>query len=193
MKQKTFKVKRNKGIIYQLRRIRFNRNHNHSLFVKIFHDKKLLLQLYNAVNGSDYTNVDDLIITTLDDVVYMGYKNDCSFIIGTHLNLYEHQSTYCPNMPLRGFLYLADILQSFIEYNEYNIYGHKLIKLPTPQYIVFYNGTEDFPDKKELYLSDAFESDDSCLEFKAIMININLGHNKELMGKCRVLEEYATG
>ena len=84
--------------------------------------------------------------------------------------------------------YLADILQSFIEYNEYNIYGHKLIKLPTPQYIVFYNGTEDFPDKKELYLSDAFESDDSCLEFKAIMININLGHNKELMEKCRVLE-----
>ena len=78
-----------------------------------------------------------------------------------------------------------------------NMYGHKLIKLPMPQYIVFYNGTEQIPDDHTLVLSDAFESDptanemEPALECKARVMNVNSGHNAELMNKCRRLMHYS--
>ena len=130
-------------------------------------------------------------ITTIDNAVYMGMKNDSSFIIGNMLNLYEHQSTFCANMPLRGLLYLADIYRAYIAKGDYNLYGTKLIQLPVPHYIVFYNGTEPQPDMQTLKLSDAFGGDDGCLECRAVMYNINYGHNTELLEQCRILEEYA--
>ncbi|MDY5905409.1 MAG: hypothetical protein SPJ45_00810, partial [Anaerovoracaceae bacterium] len=132
-------------------------------------------------------------INTIEDVIYMGRKNDVSCIIDAHMNLFEHQSTYNPNMPLRGFIYIAKLYEKYIEQYELNIYSEKLEKIPTPKYFVLYNGTRDMPERMELKLSDAFMHPDesSGIEFTAIMININYGMNKELMAACSTLEEYA--
>lgn len=189
------KVKRSRLITILRKLFRTNRKHKDRLFIKLFSDKASLLELYNAVNSSHYENPDELMITTLEDAVYMGMKNDCSFLIGNCLNLYEHQSTFNPNMPLRGFLYFASIIQGIIavdtEGGNSRIYGPEVIKLPTPRYIVFYNGTEEIPDRCEMRLSDSFETSGGCMEFTALMLNINLGHNKKIMEQCRQLEEYS--
>ena len=94
-----------------------NRNYKDTVFRMLFSDKKNLLSLYNAVNSRDYTNPDDLEIVTLENAIYMGMKNDLAFIIDTNLYLYEHQSTYNPNMPYTHPAckrYLLLILLSFI-------------------------------------------------------------------------------
>lgn len=171
-----------------------NHKHKDTLFTVIFKDKNELLTLYNAVNHTSYDNPDDLIITTLEDIIYMGMKNDLSFLIGHTLNLYEHQSTWNPNMPLRGLLYFAELYQGYIEENQLDLYTTSLLKLPMPQFIVFYNGEKEQPDQKILYLSDAFpkiEGKNACLECEALMLNINIGHNKELLNQCKKLNEYA--
>ena len=172
------------------------RNHKDRLFVKLFGDpdnKENLLSLYNALNDRSYDDPDELEINTIEDVIYMGRKNDVSCIIDAHMNLFEHQSTYNPNMPLRGFIYIAKLYEKYIEQYELNIYSEKLEKIPTPKYFVLYNGTRDMPERMELKLSDAFMHPDesSGIEFTAIMININYGMNKELMAACSTLEEYA--
>jgi hypothetical protein len=171
---------------------KIRRNYKDRLFIQLFNDRKVLLELYNALNGTEYTDADDMVITTIGDAIYLGMKNDCSFIIGNDLNLYEHQSTYCPNMPIRGLFYIADIYQAYISVMELNMYGKTQIKLPTPKYVVFYNGEDEHDDVEYLKLSDAFETDDSCLEFTATMYNINMGHNAELMHRCETLNGYAT-
>ncbi len=175
-----------------------NREHKSTLFCKAFEEKKHLLELYNSVNDSDYQNPDDLEVNTLEDVVYISMKNDKSFLIDGNMNLYEHQSTYNPNMPLRGLLYFAKLYSKYVKENHLNLFSTTLQKIPTPKYIVFYNGTQEQPDEQILTLSEAFqkskegEYEDGCLECYARMLNINYGHNRELMQKCRRLEEYAT-
>ena len=171
--------------------IRGNRTHKADVFAMAFKNKEDLLNLYNAVNGTDYDNVDDLEVNTLDNVLYISMKNDVSFIIGCTMNLYEHQSSYNPNMPLRGLLYFSKLFNKYADQRKLNLYSSTLQKIPTPKYIVFYNGTRQEPDRQVLRLSDAFESNDGCLECEAIMLNINYGHNRQLMEKCRRLEEYA--
>ena len=173
-----------------------NKNHKSTVFSKLFgEDKENALSLYNAMNNSNYTNADDLIFTTLDDVVYMKMKNDVSFLFDKTLSLYEHQSTYNPNMPLRGFLYFADLYRQLIKDNE-RIYSKSIVKIPAPKYVVFYNGDKkDMPEEvKELYLSDAFdrEVEPGKFEWTATMVNINAGMNSELLSKCKVLGGYAT-
>lgn len=176
------------------RQPKVNRKHKDRLFRLIFSDRSNLLQLYNAMRGSDYDNPDDLTITTSENVIYLGMKNDISFIIDDVLNLYEHQASFNPNMGLRGFLYLADAYRKYVEANNIHLYGSKAVKLPVPQYVVFYNGTKTEPDRQEIRLSDLFEKTkgiEPCVEVTAIMLNINRGHNRELMEKCRILWEYA--
>ncbi|MDY3795845.1 MAG: hypothetical protein SOZ81_03925, partial [Agathobacter sp.] len=116
----------------------------------MFRDKEYLLELYNAINRTNYSNSDDLEITTLEDVIFMSMKNDKSFIISSTMNLYEHQSTANPNMPIRGLLYFAQLYDEYIKLHDLDVYGRKLVKLPTPQYIVFYNGKEEIPDDQTL-------------------------------------------
>jgi hypothetical protein len=173
------------------RRFRIRRNYKDRLFIQLFHDRKVLLELYNALNNSSYTESDELIITTIGDAIYLGMKNDCSFIIGNYLNLYEHQSTFCHNMPIRGLFYISDIYQAYVSILDLNLYGSSQIKLPTPKYVVFYNGEETHEDVEYLHLSDAFDGTDSCLEFTATMYNINMGHNAKLMEKCDTLQGYS--
>ncbi len=168
-----------------------NRTYKSRIFEMIFSDKKKLLELYNAINGTDYTNPDELVVNTLENAIYMAMHNDVSFLIDKRLNLYEHQSTYSPNLPLRFLFYVADVYSEFTK--EMNLYGRKAVKLPTPHFIIFYNGTEEQPDKRELRLSDTFQvkEEEPQLELKATMLNINKGHNKKLMDACRTLKDYA--
>lgn len=173
-----------------------NRQYKDRLFRSLFGDEKRkenTLALYNALNGTNYKNIDDLKLTTIDDVIYMGMKNDVSFVIYSDLALFEQQSTYNPNMPIRGFMYGGKLFSKFIEQNNLNIYSSKLVSLPSPHYYVFYNGNEKHMDIEELKLSDAFENfkEQGKYEWTATMININYGHNCELMEKCQPLREYS--
>ena len=174
---------------------RVNRKYKDSLFRKVFSDRKDLLNLYNALNDTQYTDEEGLTVTTLEDVIYISMKNDVSFLLGGTMNLYEHQSSYNPNMPIRGLMYLARLYQNYIDDCEINVFSPVLKHLPSPKFIVFYNGSKDEPDQKILRLTDAFAeegmSGESCLECCATMLNINYGHNYELMEKCRRLEEYS--
>lgn len=173
-----------------------NRKHKDRLFCYIFgqeENKIHLLSLYNALNHSQHEDPDELEFTTLEDAIYMSMKNDVSFLISDYMNLFEHQSTINPNMPLRGFLYFARLYETYLSRHRFNVYSHKQIPLPTPQYLVFYNGTEDAPEKQEYRLSDAFLKKDTSnrFEWTATMLNINAGHNQELMNHCQALNEYA--
>lgn len=172
-----------------------NRKYKDRLFRFIFSDKENLLQLYNAINDSHYSNPDDLVITTIDDVVYMGMKNDLSFIIDDIMSLYEHQSTYSPNLPLRGLFYFSAMYRNYIEPMKQKLYTDSPLRIPFPVYLVFYNGSMEEPERKEILLSDLFIQNGKglqpALECTALLLNINVGHNQELMEKCRILKEYA--
>lgn len=114
-------------------------------------------------------------------------------MVANRLNLYEHQSTFSPNMPLRGLIYFARQYEGLIAKEQENLYGSKLVVIPTPAFVIFYNGTKEQADRTELYLSDAFAHGraSGCLECTALMLNINRGHNQVLMEKCRRLWEYS--
>ena len=127
-------------------------------------------------------------------VLYIGMKNDVSFLIKDVLNLYEHQSTFSSNLPLRGLLYFADLYRKMIG-NSRDIYSSRQIRLPYPQFVVFYNGRKEEPERQIIYLHDAFPEginvEDAALQCRAVVLNINLGCNSEIMKKCRKLKEYA--
>jgi hypothetical protein len=188
--------------IHHTKRVFVQKKYRDALFRKIFSERSVLLELYNALNNTGYSDEKELTVYTIDDVIYLCYKNDVSFIVRGTLNLYEHQSTLNPNMPLRGLIYFGKQYESYIKQHNLNIYGKKQLKIPSPQFVIFYNGIallENDADYTELHLSDAFEltnnSDDTaklpCLECTAKVYNINYGHNKELMLRCRTLEEYS--
>ena len=168
-----------------------NRNYKSSIFTMLFSDKKELLGLYNAVSGKDYKDPGLLEVNTLENAIYMAIKNDLSFVIDSQLSLYEHQSTYSPNLPLRMLLYLADLYADMTK-NE-NLYGKKKVKIPPPQFIIFYNGVERQPDRRILRLSDLYEveEEEHKLELEAVMLNVNAGHNRELLQSCKTLADYA--
>lgn len=161
------------------------------VFKIIFNNREKLLSLYNALANTSYEDATKLEVNTLEDVVYIGMKNDLSFILDGRMNLYEQQSSVNPNMPLRGLYYIADLYKQ--RYSGKQLYSSKLLRIPTPQYVVFYNGLRDMPDRQDLRLSDAFEhaTNTPDVEVIAHVININIGHNEELMKKCKVLFEYS--
>lgn len=174
---------------------RLNTKYKDRLFRLIFREKKELLELYNAVNESSYTNPDDLEITTIEDVVYMGMKNDLSFIIGDAMNLYEHQSTFSPNLPLRGLFYFSSAYKNYIDPVKRKLYSTSELKIPFPQYIIFYNGIDEKPEREELKLSNLFigngKGKKPSLGCTALVLNVNYGKNKELLERCKTLKEYA--
>ena len=176
------------------KKAKYAKKHKDRLFRFIFNQKSELLSLYNAVNDSDYTDENNLTIYTIEDFIYMGMKNDLSFLIDCHLNIYEHQSTYNPNMPLRGFLYMASALKKYIAAKKLDIYASSTVSIPVPQFYVFYNGTRNVPDEQILRLTDSMpedKRDKSCAQFEATMINVNADHSPKLMERCPKLYEYA--
>lgn len=172
-----------------------NREYKDRLFKIIFgreENKRFTLDLYNAINNSHYTNVDDLKIVTLEDALYVNMKNDVSFIFSDKLSLYEQQSTINPNMPLRMLLYSSEQLNEYIVENKLDLHSSKLQRIPTPKFIVFYNGMDNFPERQVLYLSDSFKNGNKGdLEAKVMVYNINGRNNVELKKKCPALFEYS--
>ena len=168
-----------------------NREYKSHMFIMVFQDKGKLLELYNAVSGRHYEDPELLMINTLENAIYLSMKNDLSFLIDTRLSLYEHQSTRNPNMPLRFLMYLSDLYSAMVKGK--NLYGTKRIPLPAPGFVVFYNGQAEQPDRETLYLSDSYmiKEEEVSLELKVDILNINIGHNKELLEACRTLGEYA--
>ena len=170
-----------------------NEEHKDRVFKFLFGNpanKEWTLALYNAVNGSSYDNPNDIEFNTIEDAVYLGMKNDVSFIIVDELNLWEHQSTYNPNMPMRFFLYAAKLYEKYIAGSDYYPYSRTLQYAPCPKCICFYNGTANQPERKVLRLSDAFGGKGD-IEVLVTMLNINYGKNKALMEACVPLNEYA--
>ena len=189
--------------------LKLNRKFKDTLFRKVFNNKRDLLSLYNALNNTEHTDESLITINTIEDAIYIGYKNDISFIINSELNLYEHQSSVNPNMPVRGLIYFAELYKGYIDQNNLLIYNERLVKLPFPRYVVFYNGTEEQPEEQELRLSDSFvqvpegeslkdtagteadKTDKPSVEVVVQLLNINYGCNQELMEKCQKLMEYS--
>ena len=172
------------------------RNYKDRIFRMLYKDKGRLLELYNALNGTHYTDTADLSVNTLENAVFIKMKNDVSFIIDYSMSLYEHQSTYCPNMPLRGLLYFADLYKKQLKDTDLSV--SRQIKIPTPYYIVFYNGTERKEEEFTQMLSDSFEragncdsESHGCIEVTVRTLNINFGYNKKLLDKCKSLYGYA--
>lgn len=168
-----------------------NRIYKDRLYKMIFNDKSELLKLYNAINGTHYDDPAMLTITTLDNAIYMTMENDLSFIIDMRLALYEQQSTVNPNLPLRFLMYITDIYSAYTK--DMNIYGSKKVQIPLPSFVIFYNGVKSQPDRTEFLLSELFHptTDQTALELKAVMLNINKGHNQELMNACHTLRDYS--
>ena len=157
----------------------------------LYQDKKELLDLYNAISGKHYEDPELLEINTLENAIYMTMRNDLSFLIDFRLSLYEHQSTYSPNLPLRDLFYISDLYSGMVK--DENLYGIKLVQIPAPQFVIFYNGMKEMPDRTVLRLSDAYsvKEENPALELTAVMLNINRGHNEKLKGLCKSLKDYS--
>ena len=166
---------------------RHQREYKDRLFKKIFSDRRDLLELYNALNGTSYDNPDDIVVNTLEDVIYLGMKNDISFILKNILSLYEHQSTISPNLPLRGMLLL----------HRYPAGDCDQIFKRTDRVVrsSWFSTGRGRTERREMYLHDLyppqFRAWEADLDCRAVVLNINAGHNMEIMKKCRKLEEYS--
>ena len=183
-----------------------NRNYKDSVFVDLFaHDvtaKENFISLYNALHG---TNLDakttDVQPVMLEQVLYMKYYNDIAMLIdGKIVILIEHQSTINQNMPFRFLEYIARIYEKITTKDEK--FGRKLVKLPVPEFYVFYNGKDDYPVESVMKLSDAFMQLDSKLknqlentsyplEISVKVININVDKENPILKRCEALKQYS--
>ena len=174
-----------------------NRESKDRLFKLIFgrpDHKEWTLSLYNAVNGSNYDNPEDIEITTIENAVYMGMTNDVSFLVNGTMNLFEHQSTYNPNMPVRMLIYAGMLYNKYVENPDRNInlYSSKPMEFPVPKLVCFYNGTDEKEDNITLSLRDLLNnSEASDIDVRVTMRNINYGHSEELLESCRALRDYS--
>ncbi len=191
-RKKNSKSKRNKKyyISNKYKNINVKRNQRDTVFRMLFKRKKELLSLFNAINNTNYKSEDELEIVTLENAVYMSMKNDVSCLLDMNLQIYEHQSTINPNMPLRNLMYITKQLEKMIVKKD--LYSRKLITLPNPRFIVFYNGTDKQPETDTLYLSSAYEHKEKevNLELKVLQLNINKGYNEDIKSKCPSLFQY---
>ena len=167
-----------------------HRKYKDRLFRMIFQDKENLLSLYNALNGTYYDNAEELEVVTLENAIYINMKNDLAFILDFYLNMYEHQSSFNPNMPLRFLQYIAREYEKLLKGKS--LYYTNLVKIPTPRFVVFYNGKDEHPAEQILRLSDAFKQhvEEPELELKVHVLNINCGNNNGLLNQCKALKEY---
>ena len=170
--------------------VKVKRDHKDTLFRMIFSTRENLLSLYNAVNHSHYTDASELEIVTLKNAVYMNMKNDQAFLLDMQLNLYEHQSTWNPNMPLRFLMYVAKEYQMLVR--NQTLYASALVKVPTPHFVVFYNGETEQEAETILWLSHSFQqkTDKPELELMVRVLNINLDKKQEVLEACQLLKEY---
>ena len=167
-----------------------NREYKSDVFSMLMEDREYALQVYNALNGSSYDDPDQVEIIRLDSGISLSVRNDAAFIVGTDINIYEHQSSYNPNMPLRALIYISQVLKGLIKNRD--LFSSHTISIPTPHFAVLYNGVSDRPEKEIMRLSDVFEktSEEPELELTCTVYNINPARGKRLLNKCEVLAQY---
>nr|WP_302021069.1 hypothetical protein [uncultured Acetatifactor sp.] len=167
-----------------------NREYKSDVFGMLMEEPGYALEVYNALNQSDYRNPGLVEVCNLERGISLSVRNDAAFILDMNLNVYEHESTVCPNMPLRELIYVTNILEQWVR--TQNIYGRRLVKIPTPRFAVFYNGTEEQPERYQLKLSDAYANpvEKPELELTCTVYNINPGKNRKLLSECPVLLQY---
>lgn len=172
-----------------------DREYKDRLFSFIFgyeENKAWTLSLYNAINGTSYSDPSAIEITTIRQMLYLGMHNDVSFLIANEMNMFEEQSTYNPNMPVRMLQYAGNLYEKYIKGNNLNKYGKKLLALPVPKLIVFYIGKDNVGDEVIFRLSDSFPPGaDADIEVRVRMLNITPGRNPALMEACEALKEYS--
>ena len=168
-----------------------NRTFKSTLFIMLFEDRKNLLELYNAITGKHYADPELLEINTLENAIYMSMKNDVSFLIDGRLSLYEHQSTKNPNLPLRFLFYISHLYSRLTV--KANLYGETIVRIPAPEFIIFYNGKDEMPERQLLKLSDMYsvKEEEPKLELEATLLNISGTNNRKLKEACRTLRDYA--
>lgn len=166
------------------------REYKSNVFSMLMENPQNALSVYNALNGTNYDDVNAVEIKRLDGATELSVRNDAAFVIGSVLNLYEHQSTVNPNMPVRFLIYFSNTIQEYMQ--TFDIYGPKKLMIPSPRFVVFYNGIKDAPEKYELKLSDSFISKEEQpeIELKCTVYNINTGYNSKLINNCGILKEY---
>ena len=167
-----------------------NREYKSDVISMMLQIPEYALDVYNAMNDSVYTDPTMIQIMRLENGISLSVRNDASFFISNYLNLYEHQSTYSPNAPLRFLIYLTSLLKKMI--GKRDLYGRKRVQIATPHFAVFYNGTEKRPEKEVLKLSDAFinHADTPEIELTVTVYNINPNNNTQLLEKSEVLRSY---
>ena len=167
-----------------------NREYKSDVISMMLQIPEYALDVYNAMNDSAHTDPDMIQIMRLENGISLSVRNDASFFISNYLNLYEHQSTYSPNAPLRFLIYLTNLLKTTIRKRD--LYSRKCVQIATPHFAVFYNGTEKRPEKEVLKLSDAFinQTDTPEIELTVTVYNINPNNNTQLLEKSEVLRGY---
>ena len=173
-----------------------NRKYKDSVFVDLFSEdekaKENFLSLYNALHNAALKDTDLLKNVRLDQVLYMSFYNDVSYLVDNKIIvLAEHQSTINPNMPLRCLEYISRLYESLFESKEK--YSRKLLKIPIPEFYVFYNGEQAYPCDKTLKLSEAFieKTTETSLELTVKVININRQNRHPVLEKCKTIQEYS--
>ena len=173
-----------------------NRKYKDSVFVDLFSEdekaKENFLSLYNALHNTELTDIEQLKNIRLDQVLYMTFYNDVSYLVDNKIIvLAEHQSTINPNMPLRCLEYISRLYETLFESKEK--YSRKLLKIPTPEFYVFYNGEAPYPSDKTLKLSDAFieKGTKTNLELTVKIININQQNRHPVLENCKTMQEYS--
>jgi hypothetical protein len=174
-------------------KINTNRKYKSSVFTLLFGEKNNLLELYNAIENTNYGSDTDVWITTLEDALFMEQINDIAFVIeGKFVVMIEHQSSLNPNMPLRMLIYISRVYEKIVSSD--NLYGSKMITIPKPEFIVLYNGDDECPDKQVQKLSDMFSEplpeSLANLELVVTVYNINKGRNEEFANRSEKLKGY---
>jgi len=174
------------------RSFKVNKKYKDTLFKKLFGQEHAAVELYNAIEGTNY-GPEAVSMVTLDNTLYVTPVNDVAFTIGNKfVVMIEHQSTINPNMPLRMLLYIA---MCYIQLtDDVDIYGRTRKTVPRPEFIVLYNGEEEQPEEVVLMLSDMFAACDMeyPINFELIVrvYNINKGRNPEMAQQSVTLNGY---
>jgi predicted transposase/invertase (TIGR01784 family) len=168
------------------------RDYKNNVFIDYIGTIERLIEVYNAVHGTNYSKDTNIEINTLKNVFYRFMQNDVSFVIdGKLVVLVEHQSTRSNNLPIRFLEYITKVYEHMIDSRAY--YKKSRLMLPRPEFIVFYNGKEEAPEKEIVNLSESYyEGSGVHLELDVTIYNINRGMNREILEKSRALYEYAT-
>ena len=175
-----------------------NRTYKDTVFRMLFSEKEKLIELYNAIYDTNYTADTPVDINTIEEVLYKKLKNDIAFTIAKQfIVLTEHQSSISENLPLRYLIYIADIFQNII--GKRDIYKGSRLPIPSPTFIVLYNGDKDMPEQWELKLSESYlgeqqdgeELENPALELTVKVFNVNIEADGEILKKCDTLKQYS--